>query len=207
MPQVDHLLYGVPELDFGIAHLEALLGVRAEPGGRHPDLGTHNALLGLGDGRYLELIAADPRAAEPRPVPPFGLGHLAAPRLVTWVARDRDLEKAIARARACGVELGAPQSGSRRRPDGGTLTWRMAGVHAPRMEGVIPFLIDWGETPHPAASAVPECTLLELRAEHPDASRARAVLQALGLEVPVTHAASAGLVATLRTPRGTVELR
>jgi hypothetical protein len=207
MPRLDHLLFGVPDLSSGIARMETLLGVRAVVGGRHPDFATHNALLGLGEGRYLELIAPDPDAAAPRPDPPFGLATLAAGRLVTWVASDPDLEGVGERARRLGEDLGAVRAGSRRRPDGGVLTWRTTDPWAKRMDGILPFFIDWGATPHPSATAVPGCTLVALRAEHPDPPRARRVLQALGLDLPVTAAALPALIATLRTARGETEVR
>ena len=39
---------------------EGALGATPAPGGHHPLMGTHNQLLSLGPGEYLEVIAIDP---------------------------------------------------------------------------------------------------------------------------------------------------
>ena len=46
---VDHLVYTCAELKEGIKAIEKLTGVRAAVGGQHLGIGTHNALLSLGD--------------------------------------------------------------------------------------------------------------------------------------------------------------
>ena len=97
LPPVDHLVWGGRRLDEEIARLEAWTGVRAAPGGRHPGEGTHNALIGLGPGRYLELIAPDPEATAPARPRWFGLDTLAAPGLVAWAAKATDLERRAGR--------------------------------------------------------------------------------------------------------------
>jgi Glyoxalase-like domain len=207
IPQLDHLLFVVPDLAAAIEELEGRLGVRASFGGRHPSWSTHNALFSLGEGAYFEVLAADPERAAPNLPRHFGLDHTDASRLATWAARTTDLEGRIDRARMLGETLGPVLSGSRKRSDGVELSWRMSDPAAPRAGGVIPFFIDWGSSPHPAVDAPRGVTLRRLRAEHPEASRVRELLLKLGVELPVESGPEPALIATLATPRGEVELR
>ena len=73
--------------------------------------------------------------------------------------------------------------------------------------GLVPFLIDWGDTAHPALSTPPGCTLRSLRARHPDPSAVTPSLEALGVELEVGVGPEPALIATLDTPNGTLELR
>jgi hypothetical protein len=207
LASVDHLVYGTPDLGAGIAKLEGLLGVRAVPGGSHPGRGTRNALISLGPGSYLEIIGPDP--AQPRPQRPrsFGLDEVRTPRLVAWAARGTNLEKLVAEARARGVELGAVLSGSRQRPDGVLLAWRNTDASAAVADRLAPFFIDWGSSPHPAASAPGGIRLIGLRAEHPEPERVRETLRRLEVDLLVEKGTAPALIATLETPRSRVELR
>jgi hypothetical protein len=74
-------------------------------------------------------------------------------------------------------------------------------------DGVVPFFINWGTTPHPAASASVGGTLIALRAEHPDPERVRRTLEQLEIALPVRPGSSVSLIATIDSPRGRVELR
>jgi hypothetical protein len=203
---LDHLVWAVPDLAAGIADLERRLGARATPGGRHPAWATANALIGLGDLRYLEIVGPDPEAAPPPGSRPFLLDSLAAPRLVTWCARTSDLPAMARAAESLGIDLGEIARRGRQRPDGVELSWTMTDPLAEREGSVIPFFIDWGANPHPAASLAPACELISLRIEHPDTERIRASFRSLRLDVPVETGPTPRLIATLRTPRGTVEL-
>jgi hypothetical protein len=207
MLALDHLVYRVPDLEAGIEDLEGRLGVRATKGGQHARWGTHNALIALGEASYLELLAPDPSVRPPAGERPLGLDHLAVAGLATWACRASDLESTIGLARSQGVEMGPILEGSRRRSDGSSLTWRLAGFENSRLDGLVPFLIDWGRSPHPAGTAPAGCALLELRAEHPEAARIQGVLGALGLPIRVDSGPEPGLIATIQGPRGPVELR
>src|SRR5262249_27032782 len=123
LSQVDHLVYATPDLDRTVAELEKLLGVRAAPGGRHEGRGTWNALISLGPGAYLEIVAPHPQQPTPAQ-PPWWLKNLKSPRIVAWAAKGTELEHLRANAVQKGVPLGEVTSGDRLRPDGVRLTWR-----------------------------------------------------------------------------------
>jgi hypothetical protein len=55
---IDHLIYGVRDLDAAAARFEAL-GLSSYAGGSHPGLGTSNRIVPLGDS-YIELLAPAP---------------------------------------------------------------------------------------------------------------------------------------------------
>ncbi|MFD0169830.1 VOC family protein [Streptomyces decoyicus] len=87
---------------------------------------------------------------------------------------------------------------------GGRLAWQLTppGTGA----GLAPFLLDWGETPHPSGSALPVLPLVSLTAAHPDPGTARAELAGLGVRwpgEPVT-AGPTGLTAVLAGRHGRV---
>ncbi len=204
----DHLVYAVPNLAEGIDAVETLLGVRPAPGGQHPGWGTANALLALGPGVYLEVIGPDPDQPTPPRPRPFGLDRLTHPRLAGWAVRAADLEAWVRRSTRRGYAPGRLLPGSRRRPDGGLLRWRLVlpdDFQLP-FDGLIPFLIDWQGSAHPAAAAPPGGTLLDLRAEHPDPDAPKRLLDALGVGLALTRGPAARLIAVIERPAGRVEL-
>lgn len=95
--------------------------------------------------------------------------------------------------------------GQRVEPTGTVLRWRASfNVLA---DGLIPFLIYWGGTEHPARSA--PCGLIpeSLRIEHRDPPALAPQLTALGADVEVKPAAAPALVAHLSGPNGRKVLR
>lgn len=194
---LDHLAVSARDLAEGSAWVEATLGVPTEQGGRHPSMATHNRLLSLGEGEYLEVIAPDPD----QPAPPYPRWfrldeRTGPPQLTNWVVRVPDLDRAIV---AAPQGVGAATDLAR-----GDYRWRMA---VPR-DGRLPFgdlfpgLIQWQGDRHPARS-LPDrgCRLLGLEVSHPEADRLR---QAVGLADPrvVFVPGAAALRATILTPHG-----
>ncbi len=207
LERVDHLVYATQDLESTIADLERHLGVRASPGGSHPGRGTRNALIALGPRSYLEVVGPDPdQPASPTPRW-FEIDELAGPRLIAWAANTIDLNKVVTDGSKVGVQFGSITSGSRLRSDGLTLSWRFTDPTTIVEDGVIPFFIDWGVSPHPAATAARGAELIALEAEHPNPNRVREILLALGIDLNVAYGPRPALVATIRTATATVQLR
>ena len=205
---IDHLVLATPDLEATVGWLTATLGVGPTPGGRHPGIGTRNALLGLGAGAYLEIIGVDPEAPGPPAGPrPFGLDRIGEARLSTWAAGVADIDARVAAARAAGYDPGPVQPMSRRRPDGSELQWRLTPPGVDPV-AVVPFLIEWaGGVPHPSDTSAQGCRLLRFTAGHPDPDRVRVALGALAVDLTVSSAAAPELVAVVQGPGGGVELR
>jgi hypothetical protein len=207
LARVDHLVYAVPDVAAAVESLYGRIGIRATAGGQHPGRGTRNALIALGPASYLEIIGPD--AAQPKPDRPrwFGIDALSEPRLTTWAAKGSDLGQLVDRAGRQGVTLGTVAPGSRKQPDGMVLSWHYSDPRVVVSDGIVPFFIDWGKTPHPATSAARGASLIDLRAEHPEPEQAQKALTVLGLNLQVRKGPAPALIATLATPRGRIELR
>ena len=96
----DHLTVAALTLEQGVAHIERALGVVIPAGGAHPLMGTHNHLMRLGEGAFLELIAPDP-AVTPQRVRWFGLDDPAMRKSLQELATARQLGGPRSRYQAC----------------------------------------------------------------------------------------------------------
>lgn len=200
--ELDHLIVTGPDLADLVRHVEALVGVRAVPGGRHAGQGTHNALVGLGAGRYLELLAPDPEQEGGDFL--ASIAYLDAPALHTWCARAGDADAVAAALAAAGCATRRLPM-SRQRPDGVTLRWELVFAEGHPYGGLLPFFIDWQGSPHPSATLPGGPTCDGLRLAHPDADGLRRLLDAVGAlpaDVRVEHGDAPRLAATWRGPTG-----
>lgn len=179
-------------------------------GGKHAAMSTHNRLLCLGEGRFLEVIAIDPDAPPPGRARWFELDEpqmqvrlARSPALIHWVVRTDEIETAIAATAGGHPEiLSLERSGFR---------WRIGVPASGRLaqNGVSPTVIEW-EGGHPC-DRLPEsgCRLERLLLMHPQGKATLASLHRAGMpeEEPVQARQSGlGLRARIRTPRGIVEL-
>ena len=195
------------DLDAGIRYIHDLTGIRAIEGGSHPGMGTRNALLGIGDRAYLEIIAPDPAQKEYRSPRVFRVDDVSQPTLVTWAVAGPPIAEIAALTLPDGGSPGAALSGLRRRTDGVQLRWTLTDPYVVLSDGLVPFFIDWHDSPHPADSAPGGARLESLSAEHPDPSGVEAELGVLQVDLPVHRGPAPCLIAVLDTPKGTIELR
>lgn len=221
--RVDHLVFGIPgSLGSAIEAFHELTGVEPAVGGKHPKLGTHNALVSIGNGAYFELLCRDPEQPLDGPEAEadqrlwMGMESLQGMEstMLTWATdRGSAIAQAVETARGEGYDPGDVTDFSRKKPDGSTLKWSLAYRHYTREQmgpgrGIVPFLIDWKGNPTPAAVAPKGCELVELRAEAVDVAATAKNLRALGID-PADLKLQTGkkdrLVATLRTPKGLVQ--
>lgn len=203
---IDHLVYGVPDLAHGIDMLERSTGVRALFGGQHPGRGTHNALMSLGERRYLEIIALDPAQPHASDLLFPQLRGLTRPSFVAWAIGVASIEEAAAQARALGLSVLGPLEGQRARADGSLLRWKTLRLVAPSL-ALVPFFIAWDKaTAHPSLSSPAGCTLLSCDLHAPDPGHVRGVLGGLMGEVGLFAGPKSQLVARLATPKGEIEL-
>lgn len=163
--RLDHLAVGATTLEEAVAHVEDALGVCMGRGGKHAHFATHNQLIGLEDGLYLEAIAVDPSAPPPEYPRWFDLdGFTGPPRIANWICRVDDLEMALANLPA---GAGRPVDLAR-----GDLRWRMAVPPDGKLpcDGAFPALIQW-QTDQLPGQTLPSCGLRLARLEiaHPEA--------------------------------------
>lgn len=205
MTKLDHLVLATPNLPAAVAAVTRRIGIAPVEGGRHVGIGTRNYLLGLGDGGYLEIIGPDTDQPKPQRPRSFGIDNLTEPRLVTWAARVEGIDAVVTAARAAGFDPGEVSDMSRTTPDGQTLRWRLTLSRDGSHSDVVPFLIDWGDTPHPSAS-LPQAKLRSLHAVHPDVETAATRLRALSADLTVEAGIRPALIATIEGPHGAITL-
>ena len=183
---IDHLVYAAPQLEAANDRIAKELGVAPTSGGTHPGRGTMNTLVGLGGRQYLEIIAPDPTLAD---LPRTGakIAALPAPEIMTFAMEFSDLEMIEAKAKGLGLKTSGIRRGSRRTPGGALLEWRSMLVISETYGGLLPFFIDWGETPHPGATSAQGARLVRMVVTHPEPDGLRALYQAFEIGVPVRY--------------------
>ena len=199
--QIDHVILGVSDLDQGVASFEEQTGVRPVYGGKHPR-GTHNALVALGEGLYLEIIALQPGVKPPDDLAP--IGDLRSLTPIGWAVSFPDVAELRRELSAASIPLTEPRPGSRPTPTGGILSWHTLGLQSD-FEGA-PFFIVWSaDSPHPATTSPTGCSLRQWRIAGPHHRVLEQLRNAIGLAVQTAEASQPTFQLSLACPKGTVD--
>lgn len=174
MLALDHLAVAARTLKEGRAFVEEALGITLQKGGQHPRYGTHNLLIGLEEGLYLEVISVDPQADIPPDPRWFRLDEFEdAPVLHNWICRTEDMAADLPQMPE---GAGRPVALAR-----GDLRWKMAVPEDGRLpyDEMCPALIQW-QGRHPAPALRQSGARLErLVVQHPLAAELRGQMAAL----------------------------
>ncbi len=194
MLELDHIAVVCSDLTIGSDWLATRLGCALVQGGKHPRFGTHNQLLGLAGGLYLEVIAPDPAACVQGPRW-FDLDRAPRrPRWGNWICRADDLARDIA-----GPAVAMARGDLRWQitvPDDGSLP----------MGGGFPTLIRWQDMAAHPAKALPDsgCRLTRWEVHHPQAAQLRRICPVSDAVVVFTPSQTPHFVAHFDTPNGPV---
>lgn len=199
----DHIIFAVSNLGTGIKIIKEKTGLEAVFGGVHPNLGTQNALLSLGEDVYLEILAPDPKG---KLVDGYRfITELHEGRLIRWAAHTNNIDALLKAANDNGYANTGVNAGQRNTPEGKTLTWKTLMAQTV-IDEVMPFFIQWGPgTPHPATTSPKGCTLKSFTLSHPDPAAVKKTFSIFGLSADVVTG-KAGMTMRIGTPKGEVEL-
>jgi hypothetical protein len=199
--QIDHLILGVADLSEGIAEFARLTGVEPRLGGAHPS-GTHNALVALEDGKYLEILAPFPDSTLPADL--AYITELDELMPIGWALRSASMIRSRELLLQAGLGVTDIRQGSRQLPNGRLLEWRTVTVIDPWIAEA-PFLIEWmPDAPHPSVNAPIGCRLASMRIVGPQIAALEKIFGCLKVKAQIEYAQRARLEVSLDSPKGIV---
>lgn len=147
---VDHVIFGVDNLDAAAGDYAEKLRFAVSPGGTHPGAGTYNRLIVL-DPEYVELIARLP-GATPGALNPVAPMFSRAPGPLGFALASDDVEADVAAMRGRGVPVGDPREGRLEGTHGAQRGWRVARIDEDAALGIdswrLPFIIQHDSAGH-----------------------------------------------------------
>lgn len=211
--ELDHIVIAASSLEAGVSYVEEMIGVCVPEGGKHPMMGTHNCLMQIGGGAFLEILAIDPDAPKPTRPRWFDLDDpdmqtciAHRPRLHTWVTRTQNITDTLA---ASPIFPGQIMEGRRAKR-----VWNITIAQDGTMpeDGLFPTLIEWPDFTGPASGMADlGCKLETLKIYHLEPEHLNAALTAIGADGLVEIRQSdesnpPGLVAVIESPMGKITL-
>ena len=190
-------MYAVPDLEDSMAEIASITGIVPSNGGVHPGNGTRNALLGLSDSSYLEIIGPDKKQNLENT-----LGELLVSKntsgIRAWAVAVSDLALVADVAQDLGFRVRERKEMSRKTSEGSLLEWELLFLDGGPL---LPFFIDWKGSEHPARKAPSGCGLSELSISAEEPKVYQELLNKLQLEVSISEGEPA-ISAIIRSPKG-----
>jgi len=207
---LDHVVIGINDLDQGVKEIERITGVRPKADGRDPQLGTHSAVIGLGDKSFLEIIAPDPKAdpalieAELKPLFVDRLERFESLTPFSWAIGTSNLDKTVLFARRSNIRTSEPLPGSRKRSWGRQTRWVWTRVFRPESY-VMPLFVQWDTDTRPPQDRAPKgCALLGLKVYSRTYKSVLSLIATMQVEVESEGAEEESISFSLDCPRGEV---
>ena len=179
-----------------MAEIADITGIAPSDGGVHPGNGTRNALLGLSNSSYLEIIGPDKKQNLENT-----LGELLVSKntsgIRAWAVAVSDLASVADVAQELGFRVRDRKEMSRKTPEGSFLEWELLLLE----DALLPFFIDWKGSEHPARKAPSGCGLVELSISAEEPKVYQELLNKLQLEISVSEGEPA-ISAIIRSPKG-----
>ncbi|MCP8618104.1 VOC family protein [Salirhabdus salicampi] len=145
----DHLVIATPKPEIAAANAAKTKNIVTLQGGEHKKWGTYNYLAFMENNSYIEWIGIhQPNNARKSDNPLIQLlfrkqqENRNGP--IQYALRTYNMDGLVKHFRKHNIDYAGPFTGSRKKPDGTTLRWRM--LFPQHDKFVLPFLIEWGNT-------------------------------------------------------------
>lgn len=154
MLALDHLVYATVDADAARLMFSERYGLATYKGGRHENWGTYNYLSHFQNQCYMEwlsLFDGSKAAESSNPLIQHTADWLKNGKegIIQLAFRTSEMDQFIEYYRKNALSFQGPFEGSRKRPDGSVLAWRMLFPES-SSGNTLPFLIEWdGEPPTP----------------------------------------------------------
>jgi hypothetical protein len=147
MLALDHLIIAVKDPEKAANEFSKKYDVKVVEGGKHGNWGTYNYLAYFENDCYIEWIGIfDEKlaAASDNPLIAQTYGTLSKGEggFIQFAFRTDIMDSLLEHFKMAEVDYKGPFAGSRQKPDGSKLEWRML---FPQSEIALPFILEWGK--------------------------------------------------------------
>jgi len=205
--QIDHIVLAVPDLEETTKEFKDKYNLDLVYGGKHESFGTHNALLNLGNGCYLEVLAPDQNNTTFDGPRWMGADLSHQPVICRWALKSNNLIKDQESLQKINPAYGNIIEGSRQKTDGSTLQWQMIKPLAFPLVDIAPFMVDWtASDSHPTDSLPSSCHLVSIEFAHAEAEKMMTLFKDLDLEETIKVGEQQQINIRLQTDSGIITL-